>query len=71
MGSLRCETKTTDRHAETEFKSIFIGEHTSYTHAWIVSAYPSPLGQTLAYRLSSRRSTRQYEAPCSSCLISA
>lgn len=26
---------------QTEFKTIFIGEHTSYTHAWIFSALDS------------------------------
>ncbi|KAH7070108.1 flavin-containing amine oxidoreductase-domain containing protein [Paraphoma chrysanthemicola] len=31
---------------ETEFKSIFIGEHTSYTHAWIFSALDSAVRGT-------------------------
>jgi hypothetical protein len=30
----------------TEFKSIFIGEHTSYTHAWIFSALDSAVRGT-------------------------
>ncbi|KAF2745239.1 hypothetical protein M011DRAFT_469627 [Sporormia fimetaria CBS 119925] len=31
---------------KTEFKSIFIGEHTSYTHAWIFSALDSAVRGT-------------------------
>ena len=30
----------------TEFKTIFIGEHTSYTHAWIFSALDSAVRGT-------------------------
>ncbi|ETN37351.1 uncharacterized protein HMPREF1541_08342 [Cyphellophora europaea CBS 101466] len=32
---------------ETEFKTIFIGEHTSYTHAWIFSALDSAVRGTV------------------------
>ncbi|KAL3441873.1 flavin-containing amine oxidoreductase-domain containing protein [Aspergillus insuetus] len=31
---------------ETEFKTVFIGEHTSYTHAWIFSALDSAVRGT-------------------------
>lgn len=31
---------------QTEFKTIFIGEHTSYTHAWIFSALDSAVRGT-------------------------
>jgi monoamine oxidase len=32
---------------QTEFKTIFIGEHTSYTHAWIYSALDSAVRGTV------------------------
>ena len=32
---------------QTEFKTIFVGEHTSYTHAWIFSALDSSIRGTV------------------------
>jgi monoamine oxidase len=32
---------------QTEFKTIFVGEHTSYTHAWIFSALDSAVRGTV------------------------
>jgi monoamine oxidase len=32
---------------QTEFKTIFIGEHTSFTHAWIFSALDSAVRGTV------------------------
>jgi len=32
---------------QTEFKTVFIGEHTSYTHAWIFSALDSAVRGTV------------------------
>jgi monoamine oxidase len=31
---------------QTEFKTVFVGEHTSYTHAWIWSALESAVRGT-------------------------